>query len=31
MKKALACLLALVLLLGVCPAMAEAPEAAYDS
>ena len=30
MKKALACLLALVLLLGVCPAMAEAPEAAYD-
>ena len=26
MKKALACLLALMLLLGVCPAMAEAPE-----
>ena len=30
MKKALACLLALVLLLGVYPAMAEAPEAAYN-
>ena len=26
MKKALACLLALMLLLGVCPDMAEAPE-----